>query len=386
MNEKISEKYKYTKMFLEIVIQNAYDEVYSRDNGKRVYIDPNADQSMEKTVNGQVELTDEQLEEIVSQKNGIFLTPPNKYEYYRPNTVIKDIDELEKKLGQYVEAIYSSEKNFYRIDDEHSISTYFYYLIKTLTNSDSQDLIEYIDVFIGFLKDNMFSWLEDESKIGRIALGEEEHQQYDVLAKRTEEYYGSETPYTMRYALDRKGFKYTMPFVRYGISGKEAYIYSIQRKGKLNYRYTKIKEIHGSFNRVNSGIKHERDITPSMLISATMFMGMLSGAGVEKVRVSDFLTRRFGHYNGINSNFEEACRIQSNITNKFLRTFTRLVSQFKGIEITSYPNDIDSYLYLKLGNDISSNNPLLDEFFQLGFECSKKQKKEIKKNGEGIAK
>jgi len=374
MNEEIQKKYKYTKMFLETVIQNAYDEVYSRDDGECLYVDPNSIQSDEREFSKrEVELTDEQLEKIVSQKNGIFLTPQRKHEYYRPNTVVKNVDLLESKLEQYINAIQNSGKNFYKIDDEHTISTYFYYLIKTLTNSDSQDLLEYIDVFIGFLKDDNFSSLKDECKIGRIALGEEEHQKYDVLAKRTEEYYGSETPYTMRYALDRRGFKYTMPFVRYGIAGEEAYIYSIQRKGKVKFRYPRMREIHGSFNRVNSGVKYERDITPAMLISATMFMGMLIGAGIKKVKVADFLTRRFGHYNGINSDFEEASRIQSNITNKFLRTYSRLVAQFNGIEITSYPNDIDSYLSIKLGDEISSSNPLLNEFFQLGYESSRKQ-------------
>jgi len=373
----IEDEYRYTKMFLEIAIENAYDEICSRDNGEILYVDPNSINlgkkgNFEKKV---VELSEEQLEKIVSQSNGIFLVPPKKHDFYRPNTAIKNIKKLEEKLKQYKDALDHCEKNFYQTDNEHSLSTYFYYLIKTLTNSDSHDFLQYIDKAMGFLKDNQFSELKNESKIGRIEFGEEETQKYDVLARRAEEYYGSETPYTMRYALDRKGFRYTMPFVRYGIAGKEAYIYSIQRKGKMKFRYPRIKEIHGKFNRVNSGVKSERDITPSMLISATMFMGMLKSAGIKEVKVADFLTRRFGHYNGIDSNFEEASRIQENITNKFLRTYTRLVSQFNGIEINSYPNDIDSYLSLKLGEEISSSNPLLNEFFQIGLNYDINQEK-----------
>ena len=87
-------------------------------------------------------------------------------------------------------------------------------------------------------------------------------------------------------------------------------------------------------------------MAPAMLISATIFIGMLKKAGIEEIKIADFLTRRFGHYNGINSNYEKACKIQSNTTNKFLKTYIRLVSQFSGINITSYPNDVDSYLSL----------------------------------------
>lgn len=371
----VLEKYRYVKIFLEIAMQNAYDSVCSRETGQSLYVDPNSISREEKskTEIKPVELSKQDLERIVSQKKGIFLVPPEKSKFYRPNTVIKDIEQLERKLEQYIEALPKSGKNFYKIDEGHTVATYFYYLVKTLTNSDSHDLLKYIDVFMDFLKDTQFSSLSQESKIGRIELGEEETQKYDVLAKRAEEYYGSETPYTMRYALDRKGFRYTMPFVRYGIAEDQAYIYSIQRKGKIKFRYPRIKEINGRFNRVNSGVKTERDITPSMLISATMFMGMLKGVGIKEVKIADFLTRRFGHYNGINGNVEEASKIQDNITNKFLRTYTRLVAQFHGIEIYSYPNDIDSYLSLRLGEEISSDNPLLNQFFALGLQYGKSQ-------------
>lgn len=373
MSEIIEENYKYTKIFIETIINNAFDKICSRDDGEELYIDPNSMKSgkLIDSERQEVKLTSKQLEKIVSQKNGIFLCPKRREAFYRPNLVISNFEQLEEELKQYYEYICHSEKSFYKIDKEHNIDTYFYYLIKTLTNSDCQDLLEYIKVFNGFLEDNSFNSLRHEKVLGKIDL--EEGHKYDVLAKRTEEYYGSETPFTMRYALERKGFKFTMPFVRYGISGKKAYIYSIQRKGKINLKYLKIKKINGEFNKVNSGVKDGREITPSMLISATIFIGMLKKAGIEEIKIADFLTRRFGHYNGINSNYEEACKIQANITNKFLKTYIRLVSQFSGINITSYPNDVDSYLSLKLGDNISSTNKLLDIFFRIGLEYDKQQ-------------
>lgn len=357
------EEFRYTKIFLESVLQNVYTEIRSRDDGKALFTRKSDEYD-------RIKLSESQLQAIVSQKHGIFLVPLEKEKFYRPNTEIKNMKEFEEALSQYLNALSNCGKNFYRIDEEHGIYSYFYYLVKTLTNSDNTDLSKYINVFNGFLNDHKFSKLKTEGKIGRIELGSEETEKYDVLAKRAEEYYGAETPYTMRFFLDRKGFKYTMPFVRYGISGEQAYIYSIQRKGKIKLKYPRIKEIHVKFNKVNSGIKSERDITPSMLISATMFIGMLKGAGIEEVKIADFLTRRYGHYNGVSS-YEEADRIQENTTNKFLRIFTRIQGQFDGIDIYSYPNDVDSYLTIKLEDTISSPNHLLNEFFNLGFEYGK---------------
>ena len=374
MSKIIEENYKYTKIFLETIINSAFDKICSRDDGKELYIDPNSMKSgkLIDSEKQEVKLTSQQLEKIVSQENGIFLCPKRSEDFYRPNLVIGNLEALEEELKQYYDHICNSEKNFYKIDKKHNMATYFYYLIKTLTNSDCQDFLQYIKVFNGFLEDNNFNSLRHEKILGKIDLEKEGHK-YDVLAKRTEEYYGSETPYTMRYALERKGFKFTMPFVRYENKKKKAYIYSIQRKGKINLNYLKIKKINGEFNKVNSGVKNGRDITPAMLISATIFIGMLKKAGIEEIKIADFLTRRFGHYNGINSNYEEACKIQANTTDKFLKTYVRLVSQFSGIDITSYPNDVDSFLSLKLGDNISSTNKLLNTFFRIGLEYDSRQ-------------
>ena len=380
MSEIIEENYKYTKIFLETLINCAFDKICSRDDGEELYIDPNSMKSG-KLIDSEkqaVKLTCKQLEKIVSQKNGIFLCPKRSEAFYRPNLVIGNLEQLEEELKQYCEHICHSKKSFYKIDEKHNIAEYFYYLIKTLTNSDCQDFLEYIKVFNGFLEDDNFNSLRHEKILGDIFFEEEGHK-YDILAKRTEEYYGSETPYTMRYALERKGLKFTMPFVRYGISGEKAYIYSIQRKGKINLNYLKNKKINGEFNKVNSGVKNGRDITPSMLISTTIFIGMLKKAGIEEIKIADFLTRRFGHYNGVDSNYDEACKIQANTTDKFIKTYIRLVSQFSGINITSYPNDVDSYLSLKLGDNISSTNKLLDTFFRIGLEYDDRQQDDLER-------
>ena len=94
--------------------------------------------------------------------------------------------------------------------------------------------------FIGFLKDDRFVALKRESKIGEIKLEDESEETYDILAKRAEEYYGSETPYTMRFWMEKKGFKYTMPFVRYGIDDKNEKLIYILFRERENLREVRI--------------------------------------------------------------------------------------------------------------------------------------------------
>ena len=38
MSENIEEKYKYTKIFLETIINNAFDKICSRDDGEETNI------------------------------------------------------------------------------------------------------------------------------------------------------------------------------------------------------------------------------------------------------------------------------------------------------------------------------------------------------------
>jgi hypothetical protein len=54
-------------------------------------------------------------------------------------------------------------------------------------------------------------------------------------------------------------------------------------------------------------------------------------------------------------------KLQHNLTDKFLNTFLRLVSQYEGIEVVNLPYDIDTSMHLELGDEISTSNELLRE-------------------------
>ena len=222
------------------------------------------------------------------------------------------------------------------------------------------------------MKDCNFNEIDYSLWLGKI-------DEYNIYARQCEEYYGSETPYTMHFFAEVPGFKFEMPLIRYGIVEENvAYIYSIQRKRLYKNNYPKIKEINTLFNDANSGVKHNRNITPSMLCSLVLFIGMLQNKNINQILVDGFLTRRYGYYNGVNEE-EQREKISYNSIDKFFKLFIRLVDQFEGIEITAYPLDIDSNFHISIDKNIWSSNKLLNQLYNLGLNYSKQEQVTSKK-------
>ena len=59
--------------------------------------------------------------------------------------------------------------------------------------------------------------------------------------------------------------------------------------------------------------------------------------------------------------------MQSNLTNKLIRTFLRLGCHFNNIEVDSFPFEVDSSLRIKIHDgEVIGNNYLLMEGYNLG--------------------
>ena len=66
--------------------------------------------------------------------------------------------------------------------------------------------------------------------------------------------------------------------------------------------------------------------------------------------------------------------IQSNLTEKLIRTFLRLSYHINGIEVENYPQELDSSLQLKVEEIQDINNEMLRETFNLASKQNKNQK------------
>jgi len=307
-------------------------------------------------------------------ENSARLIPRSEQQYYMPLLIVNDLSELEEALQEYIDEIQKGNLKFYKLDENHRIKNYLFYLIKSLSNTDCCDFVSYVRKFTSYLRDENFNDLYYAQNIGMI-------DKYNIFVRRCDEYYGSETPYTIHYYAEVVGFRFEMPLIRYGINGDEAYIYSVQRKKLYNNLRSNVKDINSIFNKVNSGIKHNRDITPAMLCSLAIFMGMLKSQGVNYVKADGFLTRRYGYFMGVTEDSERDS-ILENTVDKFSKLFLRLAEQFEGIDIYAYPFDIDSYFHLVLGDSVSSDNELLDQLYKMGLNYQSSIDKKLVRKSE----
>ena len=113
------------------------------------------------------------------------------------------------------------------------------------------------------------------------------------------------------------------------------------------------------------------DVTHSFVLSLSIFLGLLKSRNITKVKAVPYLPVRYAsRYITAKEKqdkekqlelLERNNEIQTNITNKFIRTFLRLSSQDKSISIESYPYEVDDYLTIKLNKQNNISNELLSD-------------------------
>ena len=296
-------------------------------------------------------------------ENGIVFIPPKSKYFYMPRIVISDLVRFKNALDDYISTVENTNIRSTKMDKKHDVNYFLFCLIKNLSNYDYNNFEEYIEMYTQFIRDKTFSEYNQKTKIGML------DERTSILVRRTEEYYGAETPYVMKTFIKNNHIEYELPLIRYGISEngnkKTACIYMIQRKRQyVESKFT--KEVDKLINQVNSGVKNMRDVTPSMIFALTLFLGMIQREGIKDIIVPDFLPRRYAHFQNINSE-EQRDKIQSHATEKFLKIFLRLQEQLDGFVITAFPNDIDSSMHICLSDNLKSKNKLLNRTYLMGY-------------------
>lgn len=304
---------------------------------------------------------------LLYQGTGAILIPPKSKYYYMPHIVIKDMDTLERALQNYLLVVAQTNILFTKLDDRHDSAYFLGILIKNLTNEDYLCLEEYVHKFTQFILDDTFCEYDSRKCIGNL------NAEYQVEARRFSEFYGAETPFAMKFFKRNKHIQYELPLVRYGIYEKNGEkvvrIYMVQTK-RIYKDTEEVKTIKLSLNAVNSGVKNYRDVPPSMVVSLSLFLGMVHQAGIRHIEVADYIPRRYMHFKGVKTE-DERNRIQFHATDKYLRLFLRLHTQLEGFEIESYPNEVDCFMHIHLQEVLRSNNPELQSYIELGKNTSK---------------
>jgi len=311
-----------------------------------------------------------------------------------PTLMIKNKQLFDLLLIKYV----NLAKEFYKDDkqlNEVKIENKEEKLLLTLlwsnaTIEDYNDPIHFLEKRIAFMESslgelkNMFGY----SNIldGNIELTIKK----DLLV--------NETPYKMVFSLcNKENNNYYFPEVKFGIYEDSVYIYAIQNKNQESSPY--VKKVNRALYKVGEGFDSNldnvaiyeegnlKDISASFLVVLNMAIAYFNSLGYQKIIVSSILptrwnakriaiekaAKKFVLLNTENS-IKDQDRIQSNLTEKFLRTFLRLAHHCDGINIMSYPYENDSNLTIYLHNEIKSNNALLNETFEIINQNKKSHK------------
>lgn len=311
-----------------------------------------------------------------------------------PTLIIKNRERFNELLIRYVELCLSfyNEDNYLTeiLDreeyDEHR--TCPEKLIMTLlwsnaTYEDFENPEEYLKKRIAFL----------ESSVRETSL-ETDYSEFlsgKINLNIMKDNIHNETPYKMVIEMENdEGEKYTFPEVKFGIYNDQVYFYAIQNNSDNNSSYA--KKINRLLFKVGEGfdassdnydIYNEgnlKDISASFLVALNIAINYLNSLGYQKLSASSILITRWNakkvildakkSRNMINEKEEQELLdkqeiIQKNLTEKFLRTFLRLVHHYSNLEVSAYPFDIDSNLHLDITGELISNNTLLNETARL---------------------
>lgn len=297
-----------------------------------------------------------------------------------PVMVINNIENLEKILSKYIEAVYNTDNVFKSIyngpideDIEKKTIELLMWAVINVSNEDALDLERFFSKYTSFLKDDTFEYYKHNvRKLGTFL----NDDLYLLERKSTSAY---ETPYYLAFMLSNR--RVELPNIRIGIEdngdNKTAHILSTQStQMHRNPKEDPIinKEIRDKLPRS----PYFREFNPSHLISIVITLGLLNGSGINTITAYEYLPMRYQKFvNEGRKNEEELYQYQHRLTNKFVNNFFRLMEFTDGIEIISYPENC-SNLKISLNKHIEFSNDFLNEAYQLGYNQSENLKNKYK--------
>jgi hypothetical protein len=305
-----------------------------------------------------------------------------------PTLMIKDkglfnellIEYVNKALTFYNEDNYPEEVinkigyNQDRVSKEKMIMTL---LFSNATYEDFIDPIDFLKKRIAFMDNNK----EDTNNHGYSSILDG-----DIETSIIKDKIYNETPFKFVIKLSNNGEEFIFPEIRFGIYDDTLYIYAMQNAKNINNNNYS-KKVNRALFKIGEGFDNKvdnyeifnegnlKDISASFLVALNIFINYMNSLGYNKICVSSILMPR---WNGkvisilekdklslteskkdeMQSNVEN---IQKNLTEKLLRTFLRLIHHYSGLDVTSFPFDVDSNLHMLVTSKLESNNDLLNE-------------------------
>lgn len=319
---------------------------------------------------------------------------------------IKNKELFDKLLILYTKKMYefiisSDFKNidyvYYEGNKQYIIDFILSSVWNNVTDVDLQNPIEYLKNRINFLDDNLCDKNANHTIIKNVDFLYNSDIEFSVKKNNPI----LETPYSFCPCIIRdkeNGEIFDLPRIYYGISNNECYIYAVQND-KDNYSNSYTKKINRALYKVNKNIDDNyeldniKDVSPSALISISMFLRVLKENNITKINIIDFMPIRYNaketainkRINRMKEKFPkieldkiiseshyDQMRIQQNMTDKLIRDFRRL--EYHGfIDVVSYPKDIDSMMHVKISDNIKISDNVLNELYNKSYDNIKRK-------------
>jgi len=324
-----------------------------------------------------------------------------------PVLTIKNIDEFNKYLTIYIEKQlkFLSDNKFTSISDiKERIRYCLMNLFINATSYDFNNPIDFLKLRISFLDNEMIknNFLEYKN------IYEFDDINCHIESMVLEQHPANETPYAFcsKVVNNDTNESYDLPKIRYGIKDegieKTVYIYGIQGSKKKSILTNFEKKMNRYLFKVNKDVckddeylEYEEklddfypenvvDVTPKSVFALTIFLKVIKELNINKVICVPYLPiRYYGNLKGKNAvldlsknfysedimlkkrldieqNFDDN---QSNITDKFIRTFNRVNYHLNNMSNIIYPYELDDFMHFNINDNISDNDHMINKVY-----------------------
>lgn len=285
-----------------------------------------------------------------------------------PSLFINDINNMEKILRKYIDAVENSDSFFKKpldvmIDRNTAIGEVLRWTLINANGMDVCDLEYFFSKYKSFFEENELDYYKcSPKKIGNIF-----NDNLYLMNKKAELAY--ETPFYLSFMLQNNMVE--LPNIRVGIENdglkKVANIFAIQSPQSKPLKPEAKKEIDMKIKESSPKSKYFRMYNPSHLYSLVLTIGLLNGCGIKDVEVPDFMPLRYRRYvlEGKKSE-EELHDFQHHMTDRLMYTFFRMLEFAEGIDITQYPENGQPFS-MHLNEEIHFNDSFLEEAYEIGY-------------------
>lgn len=302
-----------------------------------------------------------------------------------PSININNVELFKEKLDAYIKTLRGKSDVWNDIpfsSEEDKIKYTAAMLFVNATFEDFEYPYKYMDKYIAALKDDTFKALKEEKNICKLT----NFKDATLKVKSKNQSIFLETPQKLEFSLSKimqDGNEYTVSlpsvscFCYEDGKNKILNIAALQNKriDKSKEKNVFEKQVNREKFKLNEGVdKEEQDVEPLAILSLATAIFLAKQKGITKVRMPDFMPMRWyakslanekksRHKNlDLEELKEEQIRIQTNVTDKFLRTMIRIEEQIGMVDIGLIPGVLGDYLDCNITDkQVDNPNKILKE-------------------------